>query len=320
MVAFLTLARVQHRASRMSSAPRKNGMVLRSSQLAIWALPGSAETVLVGFLFSINREVLGPYSRCRASSYSAGGTPPSEVWRRSVLNQATYSTIASSSWERVRQTRSRISSVLNESTKLSASALSYASPTLPIDAQHAVVVEGLAVVVRAILRPGVAVVDQLDVRAVTAPGERHPQRVEDEVGAHVVGELPADDPAAVDVDHEREEDDALPAAQVGEIHAPELVGPGGHELALDEIGRPPSCLVRDGCAPRLAPAFGALNAVCAHQPLDLAAPNLLAGSQERLPHPPRAVGEVVARMDLLDQLEQPLVLDPTGRRSPVARW
>ena len=65
--------------------------------------------------------------------------------------------------------------------------------------------------------------DQLDVGAGPALGERHPQRVEDEVGAHVVGELPADDPAAVDVDHEREEDDALPAAQVGEVDAPELV-------------------------------------------------------------------------------------------------
>ena len=40
-----------------------------------------------------------------------------------MLNQATYSTIASSSCERVRQTRSRISSVLKLSTKLSASAL-----------------------------------------------------------------------------------------------------------------------------------------------------------------------------------------------------
>ena len=65
--------------------------------------------------------------------------------------------------------------------------------------------------------------DQLDVRARAAQVERHPQRVEDEVGAHVVGELPADDLAAVDVDHEREEDDALPAAQVGEIDAPKLV-------------------------------------------------------------------------------------------------
>ena len=129
-------------ANQLIQARHRRGSVNNPGRAETRALPGSAETVLVGFLLSINRAVVGPYSRCRASSYSAGGTPPSEVWRRSVLNQATYSTIASSSWERVRQTRSRISSVLKLSTKLSASALSYASPTVPIEGEHAGVVEG----------------------------------------------------------------------------------------------------------------------------------------------------------------------------------
>jgi hypothetical protein len=59
---------------------------------------------------------------------------PSDECSRAVLNQPMYSTIASSSCARVRHTRSAISSVLKLSTKLSASALSYASPTVPIDA------------------------------------------------------------------------------------------------------------------------------------------------------------------------------------------
>jgi Tfp pilus assembly protein PilF len=42
----------------------------------------------------------------------AGGRSPRDSCRRSLLNQATYSTIASSRWLRVRQTRSAISSVL----------------------------------------------------------------------------------------------------------------------------------------------------------------------------------------------------------------
>ena len=62
-----------------------------------------------------------------------------------------------------------------------------------------------------------------DVGAGPALGERHPQRVEDERGAHVVRELPADDAAAVDVDDEREEHDALPAAQVAEVRDPQPV-------------------------------------------------------------------------------------------------
>ena len=64
--------------------------------------------------------------------------------------------------------------------------------------------------------------DELDVRAGPALGECHPERVEDEIGAHVIGELPAHDRAAVDVDHEREEDDAFPAPQVSEIRTPAL--------------------------------------------------------------------------------------------------
>jgi hypothetical protein len=57
------------------------------------------------------------------------------------------------------------------------------------------------------------VVDQLDVGAGTAPTERHSQRVEDEVGEHVACELPADDPPAVRVEHEGEEDEPFPASR-----------------------------------------------------------------------------------------------------------
>ena len=50
----------------------------------------------------------------------------------------------------------------------------------------------------------------------------------------MAGELPADDPAREDVDHEREEDQALEAAQVGQVGNPEPVGAIGSEVTLDE--------------------------------------------------------------------------------------
>jgi hypothetical protein len=103
--------------------------------------------------------------------------------------------------------------------------------------------------------------DQLDVGAGTAEVERHPQRVEDEVGAHVVGELPTDDHPAVDVDHEGEVDAALPAAQIGEVGAPELVRLLGGEVALHQIPRPHRAGVADRGAPRLATPFGALKSL-----------------------------------------------------------
>ena len=59
--------------------------------------------------------------------------------------------------------------------------------------------------------------------AVIAAGERHPQRVENEIGAHVGGELPAHDAAAVDVEDEAEEHHAFPAAQIGAVRDPEAI-------------------------------------------------------------------------------------------------
>src|SRR5581483_5243618 len=184
--------------------------------------------------------------------------------------------------------------------------------------EHAMVVEDLAVVERGVLAAGVAVVDELDVGAGAAQVERHPQRVEDEIGAHVVGELPADDHPAVDVDHESEEDRPLPAAQVGEVGTPELVRPGGGEVALHQVGPPDRLRVSDSRAPWLPAPLRAPDAVAAHQPLHPAAADLLARAPQRPPHPPGAVGEVVARVDLPDQLEQPLVLDRTSRALAAA--
>jgi hypothetical protein len=96
----------------------------------------------------------------------------------------------------------------------------------------------LGVVVAEVLPAGVAVMDEFDVGSGASLGERHLQRVEDEVGAHVVGELPAHDRPAVDIDHEREEHDALPAAQVREIRTPKLVRDGRGERSLHEIRAP----------------------------------------------------------------------------------
>jgi hypothetical protein len=52
--------------------------------------------------------------------------------------------------------------------------------------------------------------------------------------------------------------------------------------------------------------------VLAHQPLNLAARDLLAGAQQRLPGAPVPVGLEVGRVGLADALKQSLVLDLAG--------
>jgi len=66
--------------------------------------------------------------------------------------------------------------------------------------------------------------------------EGHAQRVEDQVGAHVRGELPADHAAREHVEDEAKEHRALPAAQVGEVGHPQLIGSLGAEVPLDQVG------------------------------------------------------------------------------------
>jgi hypothetical protein len=159
------------------------------------------------------------------------------------------------------------------------------------------------------LAAGVGVVDELDVGPGLAAGQGHAQRVEHEVGAHVCGELPAHDAAAVGVDDEAEEHQALPAAQVGEVRQPQLIGSAGAEVAVDQIGRAHRGGVGHRGPPGLAAPLGALDRGLAHQALDAVAPDLVAGPPQRLPRAPVAVGVVVGRMGRADELEQPLVLD-----------
>ena len=55
--------------------------------------------------------------------------------------------------------------------------------------------------------------DEPEVSAGPAGAQRHPERVEDEVGAHVRRELPADHAAAGNVDHERDQERAGSATE-----------------------------------------------------------------------------------------------------------
>ena len=102
--------------------------------------------------------------------------------------------------------------------------------------------------------------------------ERHLQGVGHELGAHVIGDRPADDPAAEDVLDGDEIQPPLPRAQVGDVGDPEPVGRGGEERAVDEVLADPDA----GHADRRAAALAgpqAAEAGLAHEPLDALAPD-----------------------------------------------
>src|SRR5690349_6461948 len=105
--------------------------------------------------------------------------------------------------------------------------------------------------------------------------EGHLERVNDELGAHVIGHAPTDDPTAVDVLNGREIEPALPALQIRDVGDPEPVGPAGGEGAIDQV----IANANAGNADRRPPSATLLQAAdagLAHQALDAFAADALA--------------------------------------------
>jgi hypothetical protein len=77
----------------------------------------------------------------------------------------------------------------------------------------------------------------------------HPERVGDEFCAHVVGHLPANDPAAVGVLNGRQVQPPFPGSQVGDVGKPQHVRLDGFEPPLHEVISDANAGHPDRCAP-----------------------------------------------------------------------
>jgi hypothetical protein len=71
---------------------------------------------------------------------------------------------------------------------------------------------------------------------VAAGADRHPERVQDELGFEVVAHRPADDPSAEDILDGGEEEEALAGLDVLQVADPQPVRLSASEAAVDEIG------------------------------------------------------------------------------------
>jgi hypothetical protein len=153
--------------------------------------------------------------------------------------------------------------------------------------------------------------------AVGAPAVHgHVQRVDDELGAHVLSHRPADDRAGVGVLDRGEVQPAFPGAQVGDVGEPQHIRTGGAKATLDEIVSDPDA-GRDRCSPTLA-RHEPGDPGASHQPLDTLAPDPHPVGHAQLGvDPRRAVHPAFGLVDLLDLLEQPRVLERTIRWWPA---
>ena len=209
-----------------------------------------------------------------------------------------------------------MSSFLSVAKKLSATALSKQSPRLPIDAAIPAARALLAEGQRDVLAALVGVMDQ------PGAGRRRAsaicEGVDDELGAHVIGHRPADDPAGEDVLDGGEVEPALPGAQVGDVGDPEPVRAPRRRTSRSTRSsqtRTPGTriVVRPG-----AWATRPERPAWRIEPLDALAPDPLAVAEHELGvDARRPIDPAVRCVDLADPLEQPL--RPRARAPTAAR-
>lgn len=148
--------------------------------------------------------------------------------------------------------------------------------------------------------------------------KRHLERVEDELGAQMVGHRPADDQPGEQVLDVREIQEPFPGRDVGDVRRPRLVRVGRAKVALEQVGSDPDARQPDRRAPALA-CRNPGDTSRSHQPLDALSPDVDAMPEPQLGvNAARAVGAVRGGVDLLDPLGQPGVAqDAIGRRTTL---
>jgi hypothetical protein len=156
----------------------------------------------------------------------------------------------------------------------------------------------------------VGVVDQASGGLALPDG--HFERLDDELGAHVLGHRPADAATRVAVDHDGEVELALPRLNLGQVGRPEPVRLGRVEVASDEVGR--RAHAGHAESRRAAPADQQTREPGpAHQPRDPLAAHAHAAMAQLGVDPRPPVAALALIVDLADQREQ-LVITPLARR------
>jgi len=97
-----------------------------------------------------------------------------------------------------------------------------------------------------------------------APIDRHVERIDDELFAHVISHCPSDNSSAIDIEDDRKEEKAGPRRYVRDIGNPELIWLACSEVTIDEIRRGLRFAITHGCRDPLAPR-SAVAVAFAHQ-------------------------------------------------------
>jgi len=132
-----------------------------------------------------------------------------------------------------------------------------------------------------------------------APPDGHLYGVDHELGADVIGDRPADDPAAEGVEYHRQVHLAFPGRVLGDVHHPQAVWRHGIEATPDQVVTRLAAVPTGAAPPPTTVDAG--DAGLAHQALD---PLARAAGIEAEPQlgvdPGRAIGTAGHRVDVHD--------------------
>ena len=153
----------------------------------------------------------------------------------------------------------------------------------------------------------------------------HLERVEDQLGAQVVGHRPADDAAREGVEHDREMHEAhghrprraCPREGGGDVGDPELVRRHGGEVALHQVGRRPHLAIPSRRRGPAAAVAGTHEPRFAHQPGYALATMPLAGRAQLGVDAQGPVGPAGCGVDRPDALHERGVLSRPHRGRPL---
>ena len=153
----------------------------------------------------------------------------------------------------------------------------------------------------------------------------HLERVEDQLGAQVVGHRPADDAAREGVEHDREMHEAhghrprraCPREGGGDVGDPELVRRHGGEVALHQVGRRPRLAIPSRRRGPAAAVAGTHEPRFAHQPGYALATMPLAGRAQLGVDAQGPVGPAGCGVDRPDALHERGVLSRPHRGRPL---
>jgi len=173
----------------------------------------------------------------------------------------------------------------------------------------------------------VGVMDQSGLGPALVDG--HLQRVDDELSPHVLGQLPAGDPARIEILHRSEIAAALPGLQIGDVRAPQRVRRRRPKAALHEIVGDPHARNADR-RPAPPATDQPRDLRLTHQPLDPLLRDVDATTETPIelvlldPVPQRLLGDPKALRDVLDaapRAHQPdrVAAELLGIRRPRSR-